>query len=193
MAGYTRPVRIRVAATILCTCWWIAEYIRSSFRDKGTTSNLDKGSSKLWDLGHFIGVIGIITGFTRAGRLQDGEEWISVCGFMLMLMGISIRWLAIHTLGHHFTGRVSVVEGQHVVKTGLYRHLRHPAYAGALLGNLGMGLAFANWISFILIFVPILLAAFYRMHVEEEVLRNAFGEEYDDYSSKTKRLIPWIH
>ena len=47
-----------------------------------------------------------------------------------------------------------------------------------------MGLAFANWISFILIFVPILLAAFYRMHVEEEVLRNAFGEEFDDYSSK---------
>ena len=61
------------------------------------------------------------------------------------------------------------------------------------MANFGMGPAFANWISFILIFFPILLAAFYRMLVVEAVLRIAFGEEFDDYSSKTKRLIPWIY
>ena len=192
-AGYTRPVKIRVAATILCACWWIAEYIRSSFHDKTATNNLDKGSSKLWDLGHFVGVIGIITGFTAIGRVQVGERWIPMCGFALMLMGISVRWLAIHTLWEYFTGKVSILEGQRLVKAGLYRHLRHPAYAGALLAKLGLGLAFDNWISVVLIFFPILLAALYRMRVEEEVLREAFGSEYADYSASTKRLIPGIY
>ena len=51
----------------------------------------------------------------------------------------------------------------------------------------------ANWISFFLIFFPVLLAALYRIRVEERVLKEAFGDEYDDYSRSTKRLVPGIY
>lgn len=88
---------------------------------------------------------------------------------------------------------MSILEGQHLVQTGLYRHVRHPAYAGSLLAYLGMGLAVANWISVVLIFFPILLAALYRIRVEEEVLRDTFGQEYADYSIGRKRLLPGIY
>jgi protein-S-isoprenylcysteine O-methyltransferase Ste14 len=33
----------------------------------------------------------------------------------------------------------------------------------------------------------------YRIHVEEEALRTAFGHAYTVYSSKTKRLVPGIY
>jgi protein-S-isoprenylcysteine O-methyltransferase Ste14 len=56
-----------------------------------------------------------------------------------------------------------------------------------------MGLAFANWISFFLIFFPVLLAALYRIRVEERALKEAFGDEYDDYSRSTKRFVPGIY
>lgn len=192
-AGYTRPVEIRIIATVLCASWWVAEYIRSSIRGKASSKNRDKGSAKLWDLAHFFGVIGIITGFTPIGRVRDAGEFIAICGLALMLVGVAVRWLAIYTLGQYFTGRVSILEGQHLVQTGLYRHVRHPAYAGSLLAYLGMGLAVANWISVVLIFFPILLAALYRIRVEEEVLRDTFGQEYAHYSIGRKRLLPGIY
>ena len=178
---------------MLCACWWIAEYIRSSIRDKPPSKNRDKGSSTLWDVAHFFAVIGIVMGFTEEGRVHDRGEFIAISGIALMLLGISIRWSAIYALGEYFTGKVSVLESQHLVQGGLYRHVRHPAYAGSLLAYLGMGLALANWISFVMIFFPILLAALYRMQVEERVLREAFGDEYADYSSRTKRLLPGIY
>jgi len=76
------------------------------------------------------------------------------------------------------------------VKAGRYQHVRHPAYAGSLLAYLGMGLAFANCV---FIFFPVLLAALYRIRVEERVLKEAFGDEYGNYSRSTKRLVPRIY
>ncbi|HXW55875.1 MAG TPA: isoprenylcysteine carboxylmethyltransferase family protein [Candidatus Cybelea sp.] len=154
---------------------------------------MDKGSSRLWDVGHLIGVIGVIIGFTSRGHIQHWSESIAVSGFACMLTGIFVRWLAILTLGEHFTGRVAICSHQRLVEAGLYRHVRHPAYAGALLAYLGMGLAFANWISIVLLFSPILLAALYRIQVEEAVLSGVFGDEYAKYSARTKRLVPWIY
>ena len=186
-------MKIRLAATFLCACWWIAEYIRSSIRDKPPTVNRDRRSSTLWDLAHFICVIGITIGFTQIGRVRDKGQLIAVCGVALMLVGISVRWAAVHALGVYFSGKVSILEIQHIVKAGPYLHVRHPAYAGSLLAYLGMGLAFANWISFVFIFFPVLLAALYRIRIEESVLKEAFGDEYDGYSRSTKRLVPRIY
>jgi len=138
-------------------------------------------------------VIGIITGFTNVGRVRDIGQLIAVCGIALMFVGISIRWAAVHALGVYFSGKVSVLEGQHIVKAGLCQYVRHPAYAGSLLAYLGMGLAFANWISFVFIFFPVLLAALYRIRVEEKVLKETFGDEYESYSRSTKRLVPRIY
>lgn len=33
----------------------------------------------------------------------------------------------------------------------------------------------------------------FRINVEEEMLAEAFGSDYEDYQRKTKRLIPYIH
>lgn len=75
----------------------------------------------------------------------------------------------------------------------LYKHLRHPAYTGALIAHLGLGLSFSNWFSLALSVVPYLVAVMYRIHVEEQALSEAFGEEYRDYSKGTKRLIPKLY
>ena len=74
----------------------------------------------------------------------------------------------------------------------MYRFVRHPAYTGSLLSFLGLGLAFNNWLSLGLIFIPVLAAFLYRIKVEEKVLRGAFGRDYESYSAETARLIPWI-
>lgn len=71
--------------------------------------------------------------------------------------------------------------------------MRHPAYTGLLLRYLGFGLAFANWLSAALIFLPLLCVTAYRIRVEEQALHEHFGEEYAAYAGATKRLVPGIY
>jgi protein-S-isoprenylcysteine O-methyltransferase Ste14 len=184
---------IRLLASIVCACWWVAEFTRSRLRDKKPLRDSDRGTSRLWDASHLLAVIGIVVGFTPLGQVRTGERYIEVSGLLLMFAGIILRGFAIFTLGKYFTGKVQILTEHRLVRDGLYRHIRHPAYTGALVAHLGLGLAFANWISFLLIFCPVLFAALRRIQVEEEVLREAFGREYTEYANKTKRLLPGIY
>jgi protein-S-isoprenylcysteine O-methyltransferase Ste14 len=136
---------------------------------------------------------GISIGFQRFGYFGGDALTFPIAGLALMTCGIVVRWFAISTLKHLFTVDVTITENHRLVKEGLYHYIRHPAYAGSLLAFLGLGLIFANYLSIIIIFVPICSAILYRIQVEEKALINNFGKEYLSYRASTKRLIPHIY
>lgn len=181
-----------VIATVFRGLWLVAEYFHARNRKLDST-HWDKFSSTVWDVGTCISVVGIIVGYTDVGRVHTDSSLPVIMGLAIMVSGLVIRWMAIHTLGRYFTRTVTIQNDHRIIQNGLYKHLRHPSYAGALLAHLGLGLAFTNWLSFGLIFTPILLAALYRMCVEEEALLAVFGSEYLEYIKKTKRLIPNVY
>lgn len=109
-----------------------------------------------------------------------------------MLAGVAFRWYAIWTLGRAFRLDVATREDQPLIQTGPYRMLRHPAYSGTLLTLLGMGLVLANWGSLLIILLGGFLGLLYRIRVEEQVLRAAFGQRYIDYRRRTWCLIPLV-
>ena len=152
----------------------------------------DRNSAKLWDIANAIEPIGMILGFTSIGRIHTGTKLIGSVGLALLLGGIIIRWAAVLTLGKYFTGTVLIKRDHRLIRSGLYKHLRHPAYTGALVAHLGLGLSFSNWFTIVLSSAPYVMAALYRIHVEERALGEAFGDEYLNYSRSTKRLIPKI-
>ncbi|HEY9764977.1 MAG TPA: isoprenylcysteine carboxylmethyltransferase family protein, partial [Chroococcales cyanobacterium] len=78
-------------------------------------------------------------------------------------------------------------------QSGLYRFIRHPSYTGSLICFLGMGLSYSNYLSLLLMFFAPLLALVNRIGVEEKVLNKIFGQEYADYVSRTKKLLPGIY
>ena len=153
----------------------------------------DRHSARLWDAANAIEPVGLVLGFTNIGRMQTRGNHVAALGLALLLAGIIIRWTAVYTLGKYFTGTVLIKEDHRLIRSGLYKHLRHPAYTGALLAHLGLGLAFSNWFSLGLSSIPFFIAALYRMHVEERALTEEFGEEYIGYSRGTKRLIPKLY
>lgn len=106
--------------------------------------------------------------------------------------GIGLRLWAIHRLGRYFRGVVHVQAGHQVVRSGPYRWLRHPAYAGALLAVVGFSLLFANVASIVLFVGATLAGIAYRIAVEERVLSEQLGSEYTDYARHTARLIPGV-
>lgn len=127
-----------------------------------------------------------------AARIRISEPWLLGASLFLLAAGLAVRWTAIFTLGRYFTTNVAVHQGQRVVRTGLFRLVRHPSYSGLLLLFLGMGLSFGNWLSLAAVFVPFLAALLYRIQVEESSLVAALGRDYIEYCRSTKRLVPGI-
>ena len=113
-----------------------------------------------------------------AGRLPGPILNWAALGCAVLLAGLALRWTAILTLRGAFTVDVAI---------------RHPAYTGSLVAFLGMALIYGDWLAGLVLFVPIAAAFFYRIGVEERALRAAFGEDYDRYARRTKRLIPFLY
>lgn len=158
-----------------------------------TAQDCDRHSAKLWDVANVVELVGMLLGFIGIGRIQTLPNVISSVGVVLLVAGITIRWAAVYALGKYFTGLVVIKTDHQLIRTGLYKHLRHPAYTGTLLAHLGLGLSFANWFSLTLSSIPFVAVALYRMRVEERALADAFGAEYDAHARASKRLIPRLY
>lgn len=176
--------------------WLLSEIVLSKAKrsEAKYSPRLDKSSLRFLWIAILLSVfLGVFLGVKGVGFIRVRHHILSLCGIFLMLLGLVLRWTAILTLRKYFTVNVSILPGHQIVKKGLYKYIRHPAYAGSLLSFLGLGLSFSNWLSAIVIFVPVLTAFIYRIQVEEKALIHAFGQEYLDYSNTTKRLIPKIY
>ena len=117
-------------------------------------------------------------------------HWIGVGVFAA---GLGLRWWAIAWLGRLFTFDVSIAADHRVIDTGPYRLVRHPAYTGSLLSFVGIGICGGNVVSLLLLVVPITLAFLRRIAIEEAALVSALGPDYEAYSRRTKRLVPWVY
>ena len=78
-----------------------------------------------------------------------------------------------------------------LVKTGLYKFIRHPLYLSVFL--LGTGVMMKNPGSSQLMLGAINLIAIYiTARIEEREMISRFGAEYQEYMKETKMFIPYI-
>ena len=158
-----------------------------------SAGTLDRGSLRLLWIAIAVGLVGAIAAqWVPAAGMPAPLRTLRLLALVLIIAGMAIRWAAILTLGRFFTVDVAIQKDHSVVDRGLYRFVRHPSYAGMLLAFVGVGVSFANWLSFVLLLVPITLAVMNRVAREEQALLAALGAPYADYCRRTKRLIPGL-
>lgn len=78
-----------------------------------------------------------------------------------------------------------------LVRTGPYRLIRHPIYAGALLVVWSSLLGYPSWLHVGIGLIACVPMPF-RISVEEEFLQGHYPE-YAEYARTTKRVIPFIY
>ena len=187
---------LSLAWQILYYSWFISEVliviVTHTPRGKGKLS--DRGSMLvLWvTITASITATGFIKGMLPSNMLM-GAHWLKAVAVSILAIGLAIRWTAIITLGRSFSVNVAVHEDQHVLRTGLFRLVRHPSYLGMMIIFLAIGLSSRNWYGLLIMLLFPFAALLYRIHVEERALTDAFGEEYIDYSRSTRRLVPFIY
>ena len=153
----------------------------------------DKGSIWLIVISISIGYwLSFIIASTKIGRIYHWNTFF-IIGSFLVLIGLVIRIVSILTLKRQFTYTVTKIENHELIEIGLYKKIRHPGYLGQLIIFLGISTCLSNWLSILLMIIPVLLGFLYRIKVEEKFMINQMGRKYIDYQKRTNRLIPTIY
>ena len=153
----------------------------------------DKAS--IWILTIFIGIgylLSFSIGATKIGRIYHWNTFFTI-GAILAIVGLIIRISSILTLKQHFTYTVTKIQNHELIETGLYKYIRHPGYLGQLIIFVGIATSLSNWLSVVLMIVPVVLGYIYRINTEERFMIEQMGQKYIDYQKRTKRLIPGIY
>jgi protein-S-isoprenylcysteine O-methyltransferase len=183
-----------IALDLILVAWIGTEiWIRSS-RPPHTAAPQD-GDTRSWiRFGYLFGVLGgVVLADQGVGPvIAHHNVALFAVGVTMAFVGVALRLWAVHTLGRFFQLVLVVQSEHHVVSNGPYRLIRHPSYAGPVLGCLGLGLALDRWVSLALCFVLPTAAFIHRIFIEEKVLLDGLGAEYEHYRQKTKRLVPFV-
>jgi len=183
---------IIIAVSYLYGFFEVFMNLRQRSKSKVTTSS-DKSS--LWWLYGLITLgyaLSFSIGATRIGRIYDWNI-LFIVGIALFVIGLIIRIHSLLTLKQYFTYSVAKVENHKIIETGLYKFIRHPGYLGQLIIFIGISTSISNWLSILVMTIPITLGYLYRIKVEERFMLEQLGEDYLNYQERTKRLIPMIY
>ncbi len=179
---------------IIAIFWVVSEIGLSRWRrSKDSQIDYDRSSLKiLWITITISITLGFILKDTGFLLTDSDTAIIQHAGISMICLGLIVRWIAIIKLKKSFTVNVALANDQKLIQSGIYKYIRHPSYLGSLLSFLGLGIAFNNWITVIIIFIPILLSFLYRIQVEEKVLQKAYSQLYDNYVKTSWKLIPKV-
>jgi len=162
-------------------------------RSRDDAIDADKSTVALLWITVGLALTAAVLVIARVPEAAIGSPTVFWLGCVLFGVGLSLRWYSIFYLGRFFTVTVAIHSRHEVVDTGPFKRIRHPTYAGALLAFLGLSLCLGNWLSVLLVMLPIAWAFGRRMNVEESALSSALGKPYTNYMQRTKRLVPYIY
>jgi protein-S-isoprenylcysteine O-methyltransferase Ste14 len=80
------------------------------------------------------------------------------------------------------------VNGAQLVTNGAFKYIRHPIYAGIILGGAGLALMMNNLLQLLVIIILFVLFEV-KSDYEEQQLAKVFGD-YEDYKKHTYKFFP---
>ena len=113
-----------------------------------------------------------------------------VAGIACIALGLWLFYRSHADLGTNWSITLEVRENHQLITQGVYRRIRHPMYLALLLYSFGQALVLPNWVAGPSYLVSLGLLLTLRIGPEERMMLEAFGEDYERYMARTKRLVP---
>jgi protein-S-isoprenylcysteine O-methyltransferase Ste14 len=115
-----------------------------------------------------------------------------LAGSTCLVLGLWYFYRSHADLGTYWSVTLELRESHRLITQGVYRRVRHPMYAALLLYSVGQVLAVPNWVAGPSYLVSFAILFLLRVRLEEQMMLDAFGNEYATYMAQTKRLVPGI-
>ena len=128
----------------------------------------------------------------KIGQLELPEIYmyfLKPLGLIIVILGCYVNIKGRVVLGRNWANQVTIYSDQTLIKTGVYRYIRHPLYGSLIWMFYGACLVYPNYLAFLcnsIIFVPFM---YYRAKQEEKLLMEQF-DEYKYYKKTTGMLFP---
>jgi protein-S-isoprenylcysteine O-methyltransferase Ste14 len=115
-----------------------------------------------------------------------------IIGTVGLAVGLWLFYQAHADLGRNWSVTLEIRDEHQVVTGGIYSLVRHPMYLSLLVYSAGQVLVLPNWVVGPAYGVAMALVFAFRLRPEEQMMLDVFGDEYNVYMRRTKRLIPGI-
>jgi protein-S-isoprenylcysteine O-methyltransferase Ste14 len=182
------PMKASLALWMLFSIYWAI----ASRQSKSTASSESLASRQL----HVILVNGALLLLVlpvpglRARFLFESNVVIAI-GLLIQIASVALAISARHHLGRNWSGEVRIASEHELIRSGPYRFVRHPIYS-AILGMYVGTMLVSGEIHAPIALVIVTLAYWRKIRLEERVLHERFGAEFDAYCRDTSALIPMI-
>ncbi len=116
-------------------------------------------------------------------------DWLRWTGFALGILSVAFMTWTQVTLDTQWSAQLQLTKDHHLITTGPYTRMRHPLYTSMFGWGAALSLLTANWI-FVAVSVLSIVGLIVRIPKEEQMMIEAFGEEYKAYMQRTGRFLP---
>lgn len=116
----------------------------------------------------------------------------TVVGLLFIGIGFPVVLVAVGTLRGSYSSTLVIRKDHRLVRHGIYGLVRHPVYSGTTLVSMGLPLILSSMYgtALMLLVIPLFLN---RIRIEERLLIEEFGAEYEAYREATEKLVPLIY
>jgi protein-S-isoprenylcysteine O-methyltransferase Ste14 len=172
-------------------CMWLTQ---PAFTVKETSDqkSSDRFSVVLILCMSFVSVVAPVLDWAYFKTNHNDFDVFTLIGILMIISGITFRALAVRYLGKYFTPTVQIKDDHRLVTTGPYSIVRHPSYTGAFLAIIAGGVVLESLTGFIISCMAMIIAYYVRIGIEEKELTAKFGDEYRQFTKRTKMIIPYV-
>ena len=125
------------------------------------------------------------------GRFLPAAPATYWTGVVIVVIGLLFAIWARNVLGRNWSGVVTVKQDHELIRSGPYRHVRHPIYTGLLVAFAGSAVARGEWRG-ILALAIVFVALWRKLRLEEQWMIETFGDAYVRYRAEVRALIPFV-
>jgi protein-S-isoprenylcysteine O-methyltransferase Ste14 len=160
---------------------------------------LPRWSRDPWVWGQLVLVLLIGIGLPFASHRVPPDNWLAdlleprsdwrYLGLSILGAGLTLMAAGVRALGRNLTPATMPRRSGALVIHGIYRHVRHPIYLGAILLLWGLAWVLSTWVMG-LVAAVVSLAYFDRKAAVEERNLAARFAEFPAYRDRVPRLLP---
>lgn len=172
---------------------FLAYWLVSAFRLKKVKQREPRGE-------RLVQIVFMVTAWFLVFNDAVGQGWlgtrflpisepIAITGFALSAVGVAFAIWARWHLGENWSATVTLKEGHELIRSGPYRHVRHPIYTGMLLAFAGTVLALGE-VRGIIAFAVVITGFYLKARKEERFLIQEFGEAFNEHVRRTGMFLP---
>lgn len=188
-----------IILALIMLCWFVfaAAFI---FRKKPPTAAEKKRDSTA-TYGIALEGLGYATVWTFRRPISTpmvSSGFILEIGIALftVVLAVGSVWMvlaAVRTLGKQWAFAARLVEDHKLITEGPYNIVRNPIYTGMYGMMIATGLAISYWWTLPPAIIVFWVGTMMRVRSEENLLREAFGTEFEEYARRVPALFPRLH